>query len=191
MFRPRLVTSIAVVNAVVPVTTPADRSNSPPIINSATATAMMPRVAAGSSQFAIPFGERKTDDCRAEEQPDGDRRGDRSHLRSTQQGSQELPAWAARRRDHGRFGLRGAHRLTPLLGAAVSVVGTSRSNLVRTCDTCAQRGSPARPASQEGEQVTVRAGRARLWVTGRQRRPTVMVSADVVLREHARTGRDR
>ena len=69
MFQPRLVTRIAVVRPVVPVTTPADRSNSPPIISSATATAMMPRVAAGSSQFAMPLGERKTDDCRLKNNP--------------------------------------------------------------------------------------------------------------------------
>ena len=36
-----------------PVITPADRSNSPPIISSATATAMIPSVDATSVQLAI------------------------------------------------------------------------------------------------------------------------------------------
>src|SRR6266536_4902692 len=44
----------------VPSCTPADRSKCPPIISSATATAMMPSVEAGSSQFAMPCTERKT-----------------------------------------------------------------------------------------------------------------------------------
>ena len=38
-----------------PVITPAERSNSPPIISSATATAMIPIVEATSVQFAIPL----------------------------------------------------------------------------------------------------------------------------------------
>ena len=40
---------------VVPVITPAERSNSPPIISSATATAMIPSVEATSVQFAMPL----------------------------------------------------------------------------------------------------------------------------------------
>ena len=53
------------VSAVVPVSTPADRSKWPPIISSATATAMMPSVEAGSSQLATPRADRNTGDWTA------------------------------------------------------------------------------------------------------------------------------
>ena len=51
------------VRAVVPVITPADRSKCPPIMSSATATAMIPNVEATSSQLAIPLNDRNTSDC--------------------------------------------------------------------------------------------------------------------------------
>ena len=53
------------VSPAVPVITPADRSNSPPIISRATATAMMPMVEAGSSQLATPAPLRNTSESAA------------------------------------------------------------------------------------------------------------------------------
>ena len=53
--KPHSVVSRPITRPVVPVITPADRSNSPPIISSATATAMIPYVEATSVQFAIPL----------------------------------------------------------------------------------------------------------------------------------------
>ena len=53
--KPHSVVSSPISSPVVPVITPAERSNSPPIISSATATAMIPIVEATSVQFAIPL----------------------------------------------------------------------------------------------------------------------------------------
>src|SRR6266545_2514184 len=58
--KPYTVESMARVSPLVPVSTPADRSNSPPIISMAIATAMMPSVEAGSSQLAMPSTDRNT-----------------------------------------------------------------------------------------------------------------------------------
>ena len=58
------VTASAVTSAVEPVITPVERSNSPPIISSATAIAMMPMVAAGSRKFPIPAWEANTGETR-------------------------------------------------------------------------------------------------------------------------------
>ncbi len=62
-FQPYLVARVTITRPVVPVSTPADRSNSPPIMSRAMATAMMPSVEAGSSQLATPSADRKTSDC--------------------------------------------------------------------------------------------------------------------------------
>src|SRR5205807_4533717 len=56
--HPACTASSAVTSTVDAVITPADRSNSPPIINSAKATATMPRVDASSSQVVAPSGVR-------------------------------------------------------------------------------------------------------------------------------------
>src|SRR5215208_5702174 len=53
--KPHSVVSSPSRRPVVPVMTPAERSNSPPIISSATATAMIPSVDATSVQLAIPL----------------------------------------------------------------------------------------------------------------------------------------
>ena len=53
--KPHSVVSSPRRRPVVPVITPADRSNSPPIIRSATATDMIPIVEATSVQLAIPL----------------------------------------------------------------------------------------------------------------------------------------
>ena len=55
MFIPTSVVRMPISRPVLPVITPADRSNSPPIISSATATAMMPSVDATSVQRAMPL----------------------------------------------------------------------------------------------------------------------------------------
>ena len=70
------------VSAVVPVMTPADRSKWPPIISSATATAMMPSVDAGSSQLAMPA--RRAEDRRldGEEREDDDGADQRARARA-------------------------------------------------------------------------------------------------------------
>src|SRR5262245_1221927 len=60
MFQPYSVARIMTTSPVVAVITPAERSNSPPIMSSAMATAMMPSVEAGSSQIATPSRERNT-----------------------------------------------------------------------------------------------------------------------------------
>jgi hypothetical protein len=52
--NPASVVSIATMRPELAVITPADRSNSPPIISSATTTAMMPSVEAGSSMLPMP-----------------------------------------------------------------------------------------------------------------------------------------
>src|SRR5829696_582086 len=65
MFMPTSVAITPMNRPDVPVITPADRSNSPPIMSRATATATMPRVEAGSSQFATPEGLRNTSDSSA------------------------------------------------------------------------------------------------------------------------------
>src|SRR5918996_90351 len=53
--RPHSVVSTPISRPVEPVITPAERSNSPPIISNATATDMIPIVEATSVQFAIPL----------------------------------------------------------------------------------------------------------------------------------------
>src|SRR2546430_2671247 len=53
-FQPALTASSAVTSPVDAVITPADRSNSPPIMSSATGTAISPRVEASSNQLATP-----------------------------------------------------------------------------------------------------------------------------------------
>ena len=55
MFIPTSVARMPISRPAEPVITPDDRSNSPPIISSATATAMMPRVDATSVQRAMPL----------------------------------------------------------------------------------------------------------------------------------------
>ena len=59
MLKPHSVVSRPSSRPDVPVITPADRSNSPPIISSATTTAMMPSVDATSVQLATPPSVRK------------------------------------------------------------------------------------------------------------------------------------
>ena len=54
MFMPTSVARIPIIRPAEPVITPADRSNSPPIISRATTTAGMPIVEATSVQFAMP-----------------------------------------------------------------------------------------------------------------------------------------
>src|SRR4249919_2378476 len=61
-FQPYFVARMAMVKPAVPVMTPAEMSNSPPIMSRPTATAMMPYVDAMSSQFEIPAAELNTDD---------------------------------------------------------------------------------------------------------------------------------
>ena len=53
--KPHSVVSNPITRPVVPVITPAERSNSPPIISSATATAMIPYDEATSVQLAMPL----------------------------------------------------------------------------------------------------------------------------------------
>ncbi len=60
MLRPYSVVSTPTMSPVKPVMAPADRSNSPPIISSATATAMMPIVEAPRSQVLAPGAVAKT-----------------------------------------------------------------------------------------------------------------------------------
>jgi len=59
MFTSSLVARTPTTRPVVPTIAPAERSNSPPIINSATATAMMPNWADDSSQVEAPPAVRK------------------------------------------------------------------------------------------------------------------------------------
>src|SRR3954451_12741643 len=63
MFIPTLVARMPIIRPAEPVITPADRSNSPPIISSATATAGMPIVDATSVQFAMPSSLRNSGFC--------------------------------------------------------------------------------------------------------------------------------
>ncbi len=79
MFWPNSTATMPTVSAVVPVITPADRSKCPPIMSSATATAMIPSVEAGSSQLATPArgaedrrldGEEREDDDGADQRPE-------------------------------------------------------------------------------------------------------------------------
>ena len=60
MLRPYSVVSTPTTRPVKPVMAPADRSNSPPIMSSATATAMMPIVEAPRSQVLAPLAVAKT-----------------------------------------------------------------------------------------------------------------------------------
>src|SRR4051812_15430967 len=63
MFIPTSVARMPSMRPAEPVITPADRSNSPPIINSATSTAGMPIVDATSVQLAMPSSRRKSAFC--------------------------------------------------------------------------------------------------------------------------------
>ena len=69
MLKPHSVVSRPSSRPVVPVITPADRSNSPPIISSATTTAMMPSVEATSVQLATPPSVRKLPAVAAKNSP--------------------------------------------------------------------------------------------------------------------------
>ena len=68
-----------------PVITPADRSNSPPIISSATTTAGMPIVEATSVQFAMPSSLQEQRVLRPEEDRHDDRGQQRADLRAAQE----------------------------------------------------------------------------------------------------------
>ena len=57
-FMPYWVVKAPTSSPVVPVIAPAERSNSPPIMSMATATAMMPNNDAEYSQVAVPAGDR-------------------------------------------------------------------------------------------------------------------------------------
>src|SRR4051794_10896809 len=63
MFQPHSVASRPIIRPAEPVITPADRSNSPPIISRATITAGMPIVEATSVQFAMPSSRRNSEFC--------------------------------------------------------------------------------------------------------------------------------
>src|SRR4051812_43987066 len=63
MFIPTSVARMPIIRPAEPVMTPAERSNSPPIMSSATATAGMPIVDATSVQFAIPSSFRNSGFC--------------------------------------------------------------------------------------------------------------------------------
>ena len=63
MFIPTSVARMPIIRPAEPVITPADRSNSPPIISSATTTAGMPIVDATSVQFAMPSSCRNSEFC--------------------------------------------------------------------------------------------------------------------------------
>src|SRR3954454_12598654 len=63
MFMPTSVARMPSIRPAEPVITPADRSNSPPIISSATTTAGMPIVDATSVQFAMPSSFRNREFC--------------------------------------------------------------------------------------------------------------------------------
>ena len=69
MLKPHSVVSRPSSRPVVPVIAPADRSNSPPIISSATTTAMMPSVEATSVQLATPPSVRKLSAVTAKNSP--------------------------------------------------------------------------------------------------------------------------
>src|SRR4051812_5740460 len=63
MFMPTLTARMPSIRPAEPVITPADRSNSPPIMSSATATAGMPIVDAMSVQFEMPSSFRNSEFC--------------------------------------------------------------------------------------------------------------------------------
>jgi hypothetical protein len=63
MFIPTSVARMPIISPAEPVMTPAERSNSPPIISSATITAGMPIVDATSVQLAMPSSCRNSDAC--------------------------------------------------------------------------------------------------------------------------------
>src|SRR3954470_17103905 len=63
MFQCSSVPRMPIMSPAAPVMTPAERSNSPPIISSATSTAGMPIVDATSVQFEIPSSFRNSDAC--------------------------------------------------------------------------------------------------------------------------------
>ena len=104
--------------------TPADRSKWPPIISSATATAMMPSVDAGSSQLATPA--RRAEDRRLdrEEREDDDRADQRPELGLDQQPAQRpargQPLVGRRSAGTGRAGARDAQRVPAEARSAIS-----------------------------------------------------------------------
>ena len=63
MFMSTLVARMPIIRPAEPVMTPADRSNSPPIISSATNTAGIPIVDATSVQFEMPSSFRNSEFC--------------------------------------------------------------------------------------------------------------------------------
>ena len=77
MFMSSSVASRPITSPALPVITPADRSNSPPIMSSATATAGMPSVEATSVQLAAPSSVPNSSVVKREEEEDdecGERR---------------------------------------------------------------------------------------------------------------------
>ena len=84
MFMPTSVARMPIIRPAVPVITPAERSNSPPIISSATTTAGMPIVDATSVQLAMPSSCRNSAFCVQKKIADDDGGQQRADLRAPQ-----------------------------------------------------------------------------------------------------------
>ena len=143
---------------VVPVITPADRSNSPPIISSATATAMMPSVDATSVQRAAPPSV-----------PNGRRDGEERRRPRSRRAARRARAAAAGARSEADRASRSSDRAgRPACGSmgSSSVAGSAHPALSACRPRRAPRPWPRSPC---------RRSRARSGPAGRRRRCCALV----------------
>ena len=153
-----------------PVITPADRSNSPPIISSATTTAGMPIVEATSVQLAMPSSFRNSEFWVQKKIADDDGGQQRPDLGAAQEAGHRADLRQPLVRDAGRAAGRSRLVLDPSSPRVRGGRAAGRAVRAGRSPRRAASGCPGRRASRRSRRWTCRRSRGRSAPAGRRRR---------------------